>query len=101
MKITKNNYFDPDIAKRYMTASFIKQMLTCEAQAIAELSGLWKRPASNALLVGSYVDAAFESVRAFSNFKEQHQEIFKKDGTLKAEYSQADQMIERGRKDPV
>lgn len=100
-RLTKNNYYSPEMAKHFFTASFCKAMLSCEAQAVAEWNGTWSRPASSALLIGSYVDAAFESVPSFERFKSNHPEIMKRDGTLKAEFSQADEMINRAKQDPV
>ena len=101
MKLTKNNYYSTEMANRYYTASFCKEMLTCEAEAIAVLNGQWKRPYSDALIIGSYVDAAFESKKSFQNFKETHPEILKRDGTLKSDFVLADAMIERAKSDPV
>jgi hypothetical protein len=60
---------------------------------MAEIRGEYKQPMTTALLVGSYVDAYFEGT--LDKFKEEHPEIFKKDGTLKADYIQAEQIIER------
>jgi hypothetical protein len=67
--------------------------------AMAELNGEWKREDSVALLVGSYVDAWFEGT--LDVFKGSHPEIFKKDGTLKAEYIKADEIIARVSRDEM
>ena len=53
-------------------------------------------PPSTALLVGSYVDRCFEGPKSFEHFKAEHPEIFKKDGTLKADYSKAEELIRAG-----
>lgn len=100
-KLTKNNYYSDEANKRYMSASFVKSMLRCEAATMAELTGEWKPPPSTALLVGSYVDSYFEGPKSFEAFVESHPEILKRDGTLKSEYVRANQMIERAYSDPV
>ena len=70
----------------------------CEACAIAKLRGEWIEEPSIALLVGSYVDAHFEGT--LSVFKVQHPEILRKDGELKSEYVQANEIIARIERDP-
>jgi hypothetical protein len=60
---------------------------------MAEIEGKYIRPTSTALMVGSYVDASFEGT--LDIFKAQHPELFKRDGTLKSEYQQANAIISR------
>lgn len=102
-RLTKNNYYDPEMNERYMSASFVKSMLLrCEAATMAELTGEWTPPPSEALLVGSYVDANFEGPKSFSKFYLEHPEIFNsRTGDLKAPYKHANVMTERARADPV
>lgn len=76
-----------------MGSSQFKNFQKCEASALAELRGEYKREVTDALLVGSYVDAHFEGT--LDIFKVQHKEIFKKDGELKVQYKQAEKMIQR------
>jgi hypothetical protein len=66
---------------------------------MAELKGEWQRETSTALLIGSYVDSWFEGT--LDAFKAEHPEIFKKDGSLKAEYIKADEIIERVSRDEL
>jgi hypothetical protein len=82
-----------------MSVSQYKDFQKCEAMAMAVLNGEWEKPKTTALLVGSYVDAWFEGT--LDDFKAQHPEIFKKDGTLKADYVQAEEIIAFIQKDPV
>ncbi len=95
MRLTKKNYYSAAANKEYFSASQIKAMLKCPAAALAE----YERPASTALLVGSYVDAFFE--HKLEQFKKDHPEILKRDGTLKADYVKADEMIARAKADPL
>lgn len=72
--------------------------LGCEAKAMAELKGEWEDERSTALMVGSYVDAHFEGT--LDLFRAQNPEIFTKQGTLKAEYRRAEEVINRIERDP-
>ena len=101
LRLTKSNYYSDEANQAYMSASFVKSMLRCEAATMAELTGEWKPPPSTALLVGSYVDSYFEGPKSFETFIDTHPEILKRDGTLKSEYVRANQMIERAYSDPV
>ena len=101
MKLNASNYYSQEMNRKYFSASFIKSMLDCPARTMAELNGEYERPKSDALLIGGYVDAAFESKRAFELFGNDHPEIFKRDGSLKAEFVKAEQMIERAKSDSV
>lgn len=95
MRLTKKNYFSPAAEKRFFSASQVKAMMQCPAAA---LSGYQRTP-STALLVGSYVDAFFE--KRLDAFKAEHPEILKRDGTLKADFAEANEMIARARADPL
>ena len=59
----------------------------------------WKKPKTKALLIGSYVDAWFEGT--LGDFYEENPEIFKKDGSLKADYVIAAQIIDRVQRDAM
>jgi len=97
MILTESNYFSPEANQYYMSASQIKQFLTCENMALAELRGDYVRETSTALLVGSYVDAHFG--RTLDIFKAQHPEIFLKSGGLKSDYEYANYIIQRIERD--
>jgi hypothetical protein len=99
MILTAENYYSPEANWTYFSTSQIKTFMDCPSRAMAELRGDYVRPESNALLIGSYVDSHFEGT--LGNFMREHPEIFKRDGTLKAEYQHANAMIERAEADPV
>lgn len=99
MILTNENYYSQEANWEYMSVSQYKSFLKCEAAAMAELRGEWKQPQTTALLVGSYVDAWFEGT--LDEFRNEHPEMFKKDGTLKAEFQKAEEIIERVQQDPV
>lgn len=92
MPLTNENYFSPENQMKYMGVSQFKAFEKCSASALAvEVEGEYVLPKKTALLVGSYVDAHFEG--ALDVFKAQHPELFKRDGNLKSEYVQAEQII--------
>ena len=93
LKLTPENYYSQEANLQYMSASSFKAFKKCEAAAMAELRGEWGRKSTTALLVGSYVDAHFSG--EMEQFKAEHPEIFKKDGTLKADFLQAQKIVER------
>ena len=95
MILTEENYYGREAAQKYMSVSQFKAFLTCPAAAMAELNGLWKRPETTALLVGSYVDAKLEGSEPFERFVSAHPEIFRKDGSLKSEFAQAEKIYQR------
>jgi hypothetical protein len=61
--------------------------------AMAEINGTWKREMSTALLVGSYVDAYFEG--SLNLFISQYPEIITLKGELRADYRQANDIIQK------
>ena len=99
MKLTQRNYFSKKANLEYMSVSQFKSFEKCQAAALAEIKGKYKREQTTALLVGSYVDSWAEGT--LDQFKKQNPDIFKRDGTLKAEYIQADAIIERIQRDKL
>lgn len=99
LKLTADNYYSQEANWAYMSTSQFKSFRKCEAAAMAELRGEWNRPNTMALLVGSYVDAYFSN--ELEQFKVDHPEIFKKDGTLKADFEKAHAICERLNKDEL
>ena len=99
MGVNKYNYFSQNNNRKYCGSSQFKAFLKCSEQALAELNGEWTRENTTALLIGSYIDSFFEGT--LDNFKNEHPEVFKKDGSLKAEYLQAEEIIARVQKDEL
>lgn len=105
MELTAENYFSEEASKEYMSVSQYKQFAGtagirgCEFQAMEELNGRWEHKMTKPMLVGSYVDAWFEGT--LDSFRKEHPEIFKKDGTLLAEFKGAEYIIERVKRDPL
>ncbi len=91
--VTKENYFSQEIQMAYLSASQFKAFDQCEAGALAQLRGEFPQMETTALLVGSYVDAVFaEEIDAF---RQSHPGLFKRDGTLKADFLRAEELVGR------
>lgn len=105
MILTSENYYSQEANREYLSVSQYKDFAGtlgkpgCEEYALAKLSGDWVEDMeeSDALMVGSYVDAHFEGT--LNLFKAQHPCMFKKDGELQAKYLKANDMISRCERD--
>ena len=99
MELNEMNYFSHEADMEYFSASQIKAFKKCEAAAMAELTGMYRREMSQALMVGQYVDAALTG--DLMEWCGCHPEIKKRDGTLRAEFLQASEMVGRANRDPL
>ena len=93
---------------KYVSASQYKMFYNpynscCEAAAIAEIKGELIRPISKSLLMGSYVDEALTG--DLEKFKSDHPELFvsrgERKGELKSDFIQAEEMVNRAKRDPL
>ena len=91
-EITKENYKD---LHEYMSYSTFSRYLRCEAAAKAH----FHEPQTSAKLMSSYVDAYFSN--ELEEFREDHPEIFTRQGELKSDFKQAESVIERIKSDEV
>lgn len=103
MKLTNENYYSKKANQEYLSVSQYKDFFGslgkkgCESKALAKITGEYKSEPTTSMLVGSYIDTYFEGT--LDNFKAEHPEILKKEGTLKADYVQAESIIARIKKD--
>ena len=103
MKLTEENYYSKKADMEYMSVSQFKEFagtygkIACEFEALEKLKRQWQEEPSSAMMVGSYVDAYFEGT--IDRFKKENPSLFKKDGSLKAEYVKAENIIERIERD--
>jgi hypothetical protein len=103
--LTNENYYSREADQIYMSVSQFKDfhgsygMPGCERTAMLRLRGEYPPKSGLPLLVGGYVDAYFEGT--LDAYKTEHPEMFKKDGTLKADFVKADAIIERVNNDPM
>jgi hypothetical protein len=100
MELNKDNYFSREADAEYMSVSQFKNFEECPAMAMAIINGEYEKEKTVSLLVGSYVDAYFGG--ELEKFKAENPEVFNsRTGELKAEYKQAEKIIERVKKDKL
>lgn len=100
MNLTQGNYHSLEANKAYWSVSQFKAFQNCQASAMAELTGEYIRPETDALLMGSYVDAYFSDLATLDAFTANHaDQLFTKKGELKAQYRKADEAIQRAERD--
>lgn len=103
--LTLNNYNYHSIRanQEYWSVSQFKAFDECEAAGLAESKGEYKREETDALLIGSYVDAILagepEEYKRFIN--DNGSKMFKKNGELLAKFEHANKIIERAERDPL
>lgn len=98
-RINNKNYFDYEHKMKYTGSSEIKAFLECEAGALAKLRGEFEDTPSKAQIVSSYIDSYLSN--ELEQFKEEHPDIFLKNGELKSEYRQANEVIEQMKQDKM
>ena len=103
MKLTKENYFSPEAAADYWSVSQFKAFNKCEAAGLAEARGEYQREETDALLIGSYVDAYFSGPRELDKFIGIHGDrmVSKRGGGLLAKFAHANDIIDRVEADPL
>lgn len=98
MEINQDNYYSEDANREFFSVSQYKSFMSCEARAMAEISGEYTRPTTKALLVGSFVDRYFEG--ALDEFMKENPGIYTRRRELRAEFKRANQIIEIVKTDP-
>ncbi len=100
MELNEKNYFSHEAETAYFSASQIKAFKKCEAQAMAALRGEYVRPMSTALLQGQFVDESLTG--DYSEWVQRNAHLIsKRDGNLKAEFMQCQDMVARAQRDPL
>ena len=100
MLLNDDNYYSNEANKNYWSASQFKSFNKCEACGLAEVRGYYERPESDALLIGSYVDAYFSG--EFQKFQEERgSQMFKRNGEILAKFEHANEMINRIEENPL
>ena len=85
MILTSGNYYTPEANREYWSVSLFKAFDKCEAAGLAQVRGQYEREETDALLIGSYVDAYFTG--ELDEFVGRHADVmFKKNGELYAKY---------------
>lgn len=95
--LTEATYFSHEARTAFTSCTEIKSFLACESRALAMVRGEWTEEPGTALLVGSFIDSHFSGT--LNLFVAHHPELFTKQGQLKAEYRQAENIIQRIERD--
>lgn len=105
MKLTNRNYYSKKANLEYLSVSQYKDFIGtmdkcgCEYTALAKLKGKYTPKPSKDLLLGSYVDSAYEGKLKW--FIKKHPEMFLKNGNLKIDFIKAQEGFERSQKDEL
>lgn len=100
MNLIQGNYHSIEANKAYWSVSQFKAFQNCQASAMAELTGEYIRSETDALLMGSYVDAYFSDLATLDAFTANHaDQLFTKKGELRSQYRKADEAIQRAERD--
>lgn len=100
MTLTNGNYFSTDANKDYWSVSQFKAFDKCEACGLASARGQYHREETDALLIGSYVDAYFTG--DFEQFQTDHEDqMWTKKGTLRAQFETANRCINAVENQPL
>lgn len=107
--LNEENYFSPESAKMYCSASQYKSFFGCglyegcEYKALAEINGEYVREKSDALLLGSFVDCMLTEPEKLEQFYAEHPEMISSRGAtkgeLKSEFKLGQRMVERAMRD--
>ncbi len=92
LELTKENYHSTKANTQYWSVSMWKAFDKCEASGLAQVRGQYEREETDALLIGSYVDAYFAG--EMDEFVGEHSErMFTKKGELYAKFAHANKVI--------
>src|SRR5690625_5149260 len=98
--LTSSNYYSREMDMQYMSVSQFKKFVECEAKTMAVLNGDYEDPPNKAMIVGSYVHAAFESDEVFEQFIADNSDvILNTRGNKYADFKKADVMIDSLKQD--
>lgn len=103
MNLNNDNYFSPEAASKYWSVSQFKAFNKCEACGLAEARGEYQREETDALLIGSYVDAYFSGPAEMDKFIDKNGDkmFSKRGGGLLAKFTHANDIIDRVKADPL
>ena len=103
MTLNESTYYSKDAGREFMSVSQFKNFQKCEAAAMAELNGKYIPERGRALLLGSYVDEELTGTKkSRAKFVEENRtELFKKNGDPYADVDQADETVDRVKRQPL
>ena len=100
MILTSSNYHGLEANNEFWSVSLFKAFDRCEAAGLASVRGQYEREQTDALLIGSYVDAYF-SGELDEFIKRDGDKLFKKNGELYAKFEHANDIIDTVEAQPL
>lgn len=100
-EVNTENYYTLEMNLLYNSVSQFKSFKKCEAETMAELREIYKPPESRAYLVGRYMDAKWSPDEMPELIAGHKADLYKKDGTPRADILAADIAYDRAYSDPV
>ena len=100
MILTSSNYHSVQANNEFWSVSLFKAFDRCEASGLAFVRGQYEREQTDALLIGSYVDAYF-SGELDEFIKRDGDKMFKKNGELYAKFEHANDIIDTVEAQPL
>ena len=100
MILTSSNYHGLEANKEFWSVSLFKAFDRCEDSGLASVWGQYEREQTDALLIGSYVDAYF-SGDLDEFIKRDGDKLFKKNGELYAKFEHANDIIDTVEAQPL
>jgi len=101
MELNESNYYSGDANKKYWSVSQFKTFHQCQAKGIAEMNGLYARPETESLLLGTYIDAHFSGTMDELIERRGPDIVNKRTGEPKAKFVACEEAIRRAEQDPL
>lgn len=98
--LTAANYHSVQANNEFWSVSLFKAFDKCESSGLAQVRGQYEREETDALLIGSYVDAYF-SGELDEFIKVNGDKMFKKNGELYAKFDHANDIIDAVEAQPL
>lgn len=98
MKLNDDTYYSREADQTFWSVSQYKDFCRCEAAAMAKMHGEYEQRQTKAMLIGTLVDRWFEGT--LDKLRQESPNIFYcRNGSLRAEFRKADEIIKRVQKD--
>jgi len=105
MELNSSNYYSLEADREYCSASQIKSFKQCEARTMAVLKSEWVDQKTDALIIGSIIDALWENGGNLEEYTKDYPEFFSSRGATKgqllAKYQKAVDCYERTKRDEL
>lgn len=97
-KLNDDNYYSQEANQAFFSVSQYKDFCKCEAAAMAKIRGEYEQPTTKAMLIGMLCDRWFEGT--LEQLRRESPNIFYcRNGSLRADFRKADEIIKRVRRD--